>query len=214
MLVDELDRETGSAEKLEAHRVPLLHRAFSVFLYDDSGEETRILLQQRAFGKYHSGGLWANACCSHPRQGEDVFAAAQRRVREELGCETAGMRELGTFLYRAVFDSGLTEYEYDHVLLANGTGAISPDPEEVSEVRWVGMEALARELTEKPEGFAVWAFTVLGMAMRYQTQELRFTFTKRTLLCLQAKCCRWLATSLSTRLKQWKNTQQSKREML
>src|SRR3954464_12352719 len=100
-------------EKMEAHRKALLHRAFSVFIFNDKGE---MLLQQRALNKYHSGGLWTNACCSHPRPGEDTLQAAARRLNEEMGIETALTLKSG-FTYKTVFGNGLTEYEFDHIFI-------------------------------------------------------------------------------------------------
>ena len=165
ILVDGLDREVGTATKLQAHAEGLLHRAFSVVLVreGDSGQE--LLLAKRSISKYHSGGLWANSCCSHPRAGEEVVAAAYRRVREELGCEAADLREVTAFAYRAEFDSWLCEYEYDHVIVGRCEGDPNPDPAEASEVRWVGFGELATELAERPEAFAAWAPMVLSMAM-------------------------------------------------
>ena len=167
ILVDGLDREVGRASKLRSHAEGLLHRAFSVVLAREDGA---LLLSRRAEGKYHSGGLWANSCCSHPRVGEEVLAAAERRVHEELGCEIApgSLREIGCYTYRAVFANGLTEYEYDHVLLGRIApgGVLSPDPEEVGETRWVMPEELATELAAAPDTFAAWAPGVLAMALR------------------------------------------------
>lgn len=111
ILVNELDQETGLMEKMEAHEKGLLHRAFSVFIMNDQGD---MLLQQRALDKYHSGGLWTNACCSHPLPGEAVEAAAHRRLSEEMGFDCP-LRELFQFTYRTEFDNGLIEHEYDHV---------------------------------------------------------------------------------------------------
>ncbi|HEY0272948.1 MAG TPA: isopentenyl-diphosphate Delta-isomerase, partial [Chitinophaga sp.] len=115
ILVDEQDRQTGTMEKLEAHQRGLLHRAFSVFILNEHHE---MLLQQRALHKYHSGGLWTNACCSHPLPGEAVEAAAHRRLGEELGIDCY-LTHLFAFQYRTAFDNGLTEHEYDHVLLGH-----------------------------------------------------------------------------------------------
>ena len=167
ILVDGLDREVGRAPKLCTHEAGLFHRAFSVVLVREDGA---LLLSRRAEGKYHSGGLWANSCCSHPRVGEAVVDAAVRRVREELGCEVepGSLREIGDYTYRAVFANGLTEYEYDHVLLARiAPGSIpAPNPEEVGEIRWVSPETLAAELAVAPDTFAAWAPGVLTMALR------------------------------------------------
>ena len=155
-LVDLDDRPVGAAEKEEAHEKPLLHRAFSVFLTDPAGK--RMLLQKRAKGKYHSGGLWTNACCSHPEPGEDLMAAAHRRLGEELGIDS-GLREIGRFVYLHRFSDRLYEYEYDHVLLGRYDGPVRPDPEEAEEIRWADMDDVRRELLEEPERFTPWFVT-------------------------------------------------------
>ena len=166
ILVDALDRETGLATKEEIHRRGLLHRAFSVLLTEDGPDGPRFLLSQRAPDKYHCAGLWANSCCSHPRAGETVREAALRRVREELDCGVRDPREIGAFLYRASFADGLTEYEYDHVLLAAPAGEPCPDPREIDAVRWVSAAELSDLLAREPETFCPWAFTVFSMALR------------------------------------------------
>ena len=155
-LVDLDDRPVGSAEKEEAHAKPLLHRAFSVFITDPEGK--RMLLQRRARGKYHSGGLWTNACCSHPEPGEDLVPAARRRLGEELGigCD---LREIGRFVYLHRFAEHLYEYEYDHVLIGRYSGPVYPDPEEAEEVRWMDMDAVRGELLADPERFTPWFVT-------------------------------------------------------
>lgn len=170
ILVDGLDRQTGTATKWEAHTQGKLHRAFSVVLVRTREAQTELLLARRAEGKYHSGGLWANSCCSHPRAGEDVQTAAYRRVQEELGCDARGLVEVGAFAYRAVFQNGLAEHEYDHVLLGECVGEPQPDPEEVGAVRWVAVDALAAELAEKPEPFCAWAPMVLSITLAYLEQ--------------------------------------------
>ena len=171
VLVDGLDRPIGSATKLQAHVQCQLHRAFSVVLTRVGPEGIEILLSQRAFGKYHSGGLWANSCCSHPRVGEELLDAANRRVYEELGCEAIGLREIASFVYRATFDDGLSEHEYDHVIIGRFAGELAPDLQEVGDVRWVGIDELALELAEKPEVFCAWAPMVLSIAMAYLTRK-------------------------------------------
>lgn len=165
ILVDGLDRKVGEATKLETHAKGMLHRAFSVVLVREGEAGAELLLAKRSVDKYHSGGLWANSCCSHPRVGEGTLEAAYRRVREELGCDAVDLREITAFAYRAEFDSGLCEYEYDHVLVGRCEGDIAPDPAEVDEVRWVGFDGLAAELAERPETFAAWAPMVLTMVM-------------------------------------------------
>lgn len=166
ILTDMLDRQTGTATKEQAHRSGLLHRAFSVVLYRDAGDTREYLISRRADGKYHSAGLWANSCCSHPRSGEGVTEAARSRVRQELGCGVSDLDEIGAFVYRAVFPDGLCEYEYDHVLLGRPAGIPDPDPAEISETRWVTAEVLSSLMAAHPEQFAPWAFTVFSIVMR------------------------------------------------
>lgn len=165
ILVDGLDRETGAATKLQAHVEGLLHRAFSVALVREGETGPELLLAKRSLLKYHSGGLWANSCCSHPRVGEGVIEAAYRRIPEELGCEAVGLREACAFVYHAEFENGIIEHECDHVLVGRCAGAVSPNPAEASEARWVGFDALAAELAEEPRKFAVWAPIALTLAM-------------------------------------------------
>ena len=165
ILVDGLDRETGTATKLQAHVDGLLHRAFSVVLVRDGENGPELLLAKRSLLKYHSGGLWANSCCSHPRAGEATIDAAYRRVHEELGCEAEELREICAFVYRAEFDNGLCEHEYDHVVVGRFAGELALDSAEASEARWVDFETLASELVDEPLKFAVWAPIVLTMTM-------------------------------------------------
>ena len=153
--VDIFDRELGVVTKQQAHERPILHRAFSVFLVNKDG---KILIQQRAFNKYHSGGLWANACCSHPRSGEDVVESARARLKEELNI-TADLTELFSFVYLHKFNDNLYEYEYDHVLLGEYNGAILLNTTEASAFRWVTPDKLAEELSRYPEKFASWFIT-------------------------------------------------------
>jgi isopentenyl-diphosphate delta-isomerase len=152
VLVDEDDREIGSMAKLEAHRTGALHRAFSVFIFNSDGAA---LLQRRAAGKYHSAGLWTNSCCGHPSPGETLVAAATRRVKEELGSQIAPELRFH-FRYSAVFDNGLIENEFDHVLFSISDERPAPDPLEVDAVRWVTPEELTLELSQHPERFTVW----------------------------------------------------------
>jgi isopentenyl-diphosphate delta-isomerase len=152
ILVNERDEQLGTLGKLEAHRHGILHRAFSVFLFDRAG---RMLLQQRAVLKYHGGGLWSNACCSHPLPGEAVDEAATRRLREELGIE-AGIDHIFSFTYRADVENGLIEHEYDHVFAGIYDGDFFPDPDEVASVRYERQDILRDELLEHPERFTKW----------------------------------------------------------
>ena len=152
VLVDERDNVLGSLPKLQAHREGRLHRAISVFVFNSRGE---MLLQRRASGKYHSGGLWTNACCSHPRPGEKPHQAAIRRLQEEMGVECA-LEYAFSFLYRAELDGGLTEHELDHVFVGEIDETPVPDPDEVSEWRWLSMEDVRAELEANPDSFTAW----------------------------------------------------------
>lgn len=152
VLVDAFDREIGVMEKMEAHEKALLHRAFSVFLFNQRGE---MLLQQRAVSKYHSGGLWTNACCSHPRPGERNIDAAIRRTYEELGFHP-DIRHAFSFTYRAEFDNGLTEHEFDHVFVGRYEGPIRPNPSEVSAYCYKSMDAIRMELSTEPHLYTEW----------------------------------------------------------
>ena len=167
ILVDGFDQQIGTATKERAHFEGLLHRAFSVVLTRQQDGQTQLLLAQRADGKYHSAGLWANSCCSHPRLGEETIEAAYRRVHEELGCEAIDLHEICAFVYRAEFDNGLCEYEYDHVIVGRCEGTIDPDPAEASEVRWIDFETLAAELQAEPRKYAAWAPIVFTMTMSH-----------------------------------------------
>ena len=152
ILVDEHDNETGLMEKMEAHEKALLHRAFSVFIFNSQGE---MLLQQRAITKYHSGGLWTNSCCSHPRPGETVSAAAQRRLKEEMGFETP-LKKVFDFVYKAPFVNGLTEHEYDHVFVGIYDGAVTPDFSEVENYEFRTFDLIEKLMKEKPAFYTAW----------------------------------------------------------
>lgn len=152
ILVTEEDKAIGTMEKMEAHRRGVLHRAFSVFVFDSNGQ---MLLQQRAPVKYHGALLWSNTCCSHPYPDETVERAAERRLNEEMGFSTA-LEKIFAFTYRAEVENGLVEHEYDHVFAGEYEGPIHLNPHEVAAFRYVSMEAIKRELEEAPERFTAW----------------------------------------------------------
>jgi isopentenyl-diphosphate Delta-isomerase len=152
ILVDEADQPLGTMEKMEAHRKALLHRAFSVFIFNSKGE---MLLQQRAPHKYHSAGLWTNACCSHPRPGEDIRDAAIRRLQEELGFTTA-LEKSFHFTYRSELENGLTEFEFDHVFTGVYDEAIHPNREEVSDYCYQSLDEIQAGLACRPEKYTSW----------------------------------------------------------
>jgi isopentenyl-diphosphate delta-isomerase type 1 len=167
ILVDLDDKPLGTAEKLDAHRKGLCHRAFSVFIYRQLAE-FEVLLQKRAKEKYHSGGLWTNTCCSHPRPGEETRAAAERRLLEEMGLRIA-LESTGQFHYIAHFENGLTENELDHVFVGELTNQeIRPNPSEVEDYRWVAVSDLRKEIAENPSLFTPWVLQALGFVDHYQ----------------------------------------------
>jgi len=167
ILVDEADTPLGKMEKMEAHRKALLHRAFSVFIFNSKGE---MLLQRRAAGKYHSPGLWTNACCSHPRPGEETLAAALRRLKEELGITTT-LTKLFDFTYRSAYDNGLTEFEFDHVFVGvYDDRNIQPDPNEVSDFCFRSPGDIQTDLQRSPAKYTTWfhlAFPLVGEKMHF-----------------------------------------------
>ncbi|MEV0844628.1 isopentenyl-diphosphate Delta-isomerase [Streptomyces sp. NPDC049954] len=160
-LVDESGTTIGTAEKLAAHQPPgQLHRAFSVFLFDEHG---RLLIQQRALGKYHSPGVWSNTCCGHPYPGEAPFAAAARRTFEELGASPSLMAEAGTVRYNHPDPaSGLVEQEFNHLFVGLVPGPLRPDPEEVGDTAFVSAQELKERHEQDP--FSAWFMTVLDAA--------------------------------------------------
>ncbi|MBJ6369552.1 isopentenyl-diphosphate Delta-isomerase [Snuella sedimenti] len=152
ILVNENNEQIGLMPKMEAHEKALLHRAFSVFVFNDKNE---LMLQQRAFNKYHSPGLWTNTCCSHQRDGETNIEAGRRRLREEMGF-TVDLTESISFIYKAPFDNGLTEHEYDHVLLGKYNGAPKINLDEVAAWKWMPLEEVKADIALHPELYTEW----------------------------------------------------------
>lgn len=152
ILVDENDRPVGEMEKMEAHRQGLLHRAFSVFIFDTEG---KLLLQKRANSKYHSGGLWTNTCCSHPRPGEDIQKAAERRLKEEMGlsCE---ITPAFSFIYKASFHNGLTEHELDHVFIGKTNLSPKLNLEEAEDWKYMKFEDIMADVLKHPGLYTEW----------------------------------------------------------
>lgn len=157
ILVDENDNETGRMEKLDAHKLGVLHRAFSVLVFNDQHE---LLLQQRAFGKYHSEGLWTNTCCSHPGPGESVLTAAHRRMKEEMGFDCS-LEEAFHFIYRAELDNNLVEHELDHVVI--GFSNVEPElnTEEAIAFKWMDLEEIRQDMTNNPQHYTHWFKIIL-----------------------------------------------------
>lgn len=165
ILVDELDQEIGTLEKLQAHIEGRLHRAISVLVFNDEG---KWLLQQRALSKYHSGGLWSNACCTHPRLGELPIDAAKRRLMEEMriACE---LEKVFEFTYRVELDKGLTEHEFDHVFVGITNDRPIPNPEEVCDWKWVDFESLQKDIADNPQNYTGW-FKILLNHLNFPDQ--------------------------------------------
>lgn len=152
ILVDVNDNEIGLMEKMEAHEKGRLHRAFSVFVFNDNNQ---LLLQKRAKSKYHSGGLWTNTCCSHPRENEDIVAAGQRRLQEEMGFTTP-LTSSFSFIYKAHLDNDLTEHELDHVLIGEHNDAPTPNTAEVEDWKYVDLDELVRDIENNPQHYTIW----------------------------------------------------------
>ena len=157
VLIDQNDKQIGLEEKLKAHRLGLLHRAFSVFLFRKKDDTIELLLQQRAKRKYHCGGLWANTCCSHPRSGESVIQAGKRRLKEEMGIEIGLLTHVGAFTYKVSFENGLIEHETDHVLIGVcDADIINFNCQEVDSIKWVSLDQLEQECISKQKNYAPW----------------------------------------------------------
>jgi isopentenyl-diphosphate Delta-isomerase len=161
ILVDEQDNVIGEMEKMEAHQKGLLHRAFSVLVFN---EYFQLLLHRRALGKYHSPGLWTNTCCSHPRIDENIASAGHRRLMEEMGFDCP-LTEIFSFTYRASFDNGLIEHELDHVFVGIFNGIPEINPDEVAEYKWASLEEIEQNSKEQPADFTEW-FKILLPKLR------------------------------------------------
>ena len=170
ILVDLQDRQIGTMDKLEAHLEPHLHRAFSVFLVDGC----KMLIQKRAMDKYHSGGLWANACCSHPRANKDFWDSVKDRLQFELGIEdNLELKELFTFTYMSKYNENLYEYEYDHVLL----GSIKEynfkfNTDEIADMKWVDIDWLADDMVKNPTNYATWFLICAPKVIEYLKNQI------------------------------------------
>jgi isopentenyl-diphosphate delta-isomerase len=152
ILVNENDEQIGLMPKLEAHQKGVLHRAFSVFIFNDNNE---LMLQQRAFTKYHSPGLWTNTCCSHQRNGETNIEAGKRRLQEEMGFFT-DLKDTISFIYKAPFDNGLTEHEFDHILVGYYNSEPNINPDEVSSWKWMPLEMVKKDISFHPDLYTEW----------------------------------------------------------
>ncbi len=163
VLVDEQDNAIGTMEKQQAHVEGVLHRAFSIFIFNS---EKKLLLQKRASSKYHCGGLWTNTCCSHPRENETVLDAANRRLEEEMGM-SCNLQSIFSFVYKAEFENGLTEHEFDHVFFGESNSTPTINLEEVEDFRYIGMEELQIEINENPAHFTPWFLIALDRVKEF-----------------------------------------------
>ena len=166
IIVNEEDEEIGYGEKAYVHEKGLLHRAFSVFIVNDG----KMLIQKRNRNKYHSGGLWTNACCSHPRKGESLKEAVHRRLEEELGID-CDVEELFDFMYRTVFAENLYEYEFDHVFLADYSGSIELNREEASEIKWIDLQELKEDIVRRPEKYTSWFLIAVNKVIKVAEEK-------------------------------------------
>ncbi|MCX2474537.1 isopentenyl-diphosphate Delta-isomerase [Pedobacter sp. MC2016-05] len=170
ILVDQNDIPQGKMEKLEAHQKGALHRAFSIFIFNDNNE---LLLQQRAEGKYHSGGLWTNTCCSHPREGESNLEATQRRLGEEMGM-SCDLTFAFNFLYKVKFEDGLTEHELDHVFFGRSNKKPVINLDEVMDFKYMNLDLLKKDIEYNPENYTIW----LKICLEKVIQHMEFVENK------------------------------------
>ncbi len=174
ILVDDNDQSLGKMEKMEVHQLGLLHRAFSVFIFNSKGE---LLLQQRAAEKYHSAGFWSNTCCSHPRFGEETDLAAARRLDEEMGIRCA--LEYGfSFTYNVKFENGLIENEFDHVYFGVSDAPVDPDEREVQNWKFVNMEFLLQDMKENPQFYTEWMKLCMDKVVQFMLKGRKIPLTK------------------------------------
>jgi isopentenyl-diphosphate delta-isomerase len=167
VLVDEQDNAIGTMEKQQAHVEGVLHRAFSIFIFNS---DKKLLLQKRASSKYHCGGMWTNTCCSHPRETENTIDAAHRRLQEEMGMQCE-LKPIFSFVYKAEFENGLTEYEFDHVFFGESNQTPTLNLEEVEDFRYVGMEELQIEINENPAHFTPWFLIALDRVKEFNATQ-------------------------------------------
>ncbi len=157
ILVDQNDQVIGQETKLKTHQEGRLHRAFSIFIFNS---EKELLIQKRAKAKYHSPNLWSNTCCSHPKSGEDLLTTAHRRLKEEMGFDSE-LKEMFNFIYKIKFSNGLTEHEFDHVIVGKFDGTPKINPKEVSEFKWIGIKTLSKDIKKNPENYTYWLKMIL-----------------------------------------------------
>ena len=166
ILVDVHDNQIGLMPKLEAHEKGVLHRAFSVFIFNNHGE---LMLQRRALTKYHSPGLWTNTCCSHQRDGESNISSGKRRLKEEMGFDTE-LFEKTSFIYKAKFDNGLIEHEFDHVLVGSYNHSPIINSIEVDSWKWMSLENVKKDINDHPDNYTAWFKIIFEKYYKYISQ--------------------------------------------
>jgi isopentenyl-diphosphate delta-isomerase len=171
VVVDENDNELGVMDKLSIHKSGVLHRAFSLFIFNSKGE---LLLQKRANDKYHSAGLWSNSCCSHPREGETISQAITRRLYEEMGISCSAEFKF-SFIYKVDFNNGLKEHEFDHVYFGRSNAKPIPNFDEVQDWKYIDLEKLEEEITLNPQDFSEWMKICLAEVKEYFQQDFKAT---------------------------------------
>ena len=169
ILIDENDKEIGEEEKIKAHQEGKLHRAFSIFIFNSQG---KMLLQKRAQDKYHSGGLWSNACDGHPRPGEDIEKAAHRRLKEEMGFDCK-LKKIFKFKYKAELENGLVEHEIDHVFWGTYNENPKPNPKEIETFKWVDLKSLLKDVSSHSEKYAFWFKAALPKVVEFYQKNFK-----------------------------------------
>ncbi len=169
ILVNSLDEEIGTMEKMEAHKKGLLHRAFSVFVFNSKNE---LLIQKRALGKYHSEGLWTNTCCSHPSPSESILQAAERRLMEEMGmaCE---LKSTFSFIYNVDLDQGLKEHELDHIVIGKSNNDPILNLDEASDFNWISIVDIKKDMSVFPAKYTSWFKIILNDHFDELTESLK-----------------------------------------
>lgn len=168
ILVNSKDQETGVMDKLEAHQKGLLHRAFSVLIFNSSNE---FLIQRRAVSKYHSAGLWSNTCCSHPAPEETILNAAKRRLKEEMGFECNNLTELYYLIYKVEFDNNLSEHELDHILIGFSDSKPKLNPDEASDWKYISYEELKKDIAGNPDNYTFWFKAIFEKTYRLMRKQ-------------------------------------------
>lgn len=157
ILVDKNDCQIGIEEKIKTHKLGLLHRAFSIFIFNSNGE---LMLQKRDKNKYHCGGLWSNTCCSHPREGENVLEAAHRRLQEEMGLDCE-LKQINSFIYQIAFENGLIENEFDHIIIGKYDKIPKLNSDEAEDWKWIDLKKLKDDIKINPKKYTYWLITAL-----------------------------------------------------